>query len=198
VTSRLKLDLKKHPDSVKVRFHIGSGTGFSGAPGWEIDDIDLVGISSKPFWSFIDHADACDEKGPVVDAGLPQTVKSEQPVTLLGSGQHPTDLPLTFVWTQLEGAPVTLTQDGSPRADFKAPYTLEPLTLTFELRANDGALLSPGARVDVVVLPPDPTPFSAGGGGCSSSRPSPAGTTGGAALLGLLVVGLFARRRLRT
>jgi MYXO-CTERM domain-containing protein len=96
------------------------------------------------------------------------------------------------------GPAVTLTQDGSPRADFQAPYTLQPLTLTFELRANDGALLSPGARVEVVVLPPDPTPFSAGGGGCSTSRRSPAGTAPlGIAAFALLALGVRRRRQMK-
>jgi MYXO-CTERM domain-containing protein len=179
-----------------VRFHIGSGTGFSGAPGWEIDDIELIGISSTPFWSFIDHADACDENGPVVAAGQNQTVKSLQPVTLLGNGAHPTDLPLTFAWTQVGGPAVALAQDGSPRADFQAPSTLQPTTLTFELRANDGALLSPGARVEVVVVAPDPTEIRAGGGGCSTSQQTPARSS--AVLAGLLLVGLLVRRRGKT
>jgi hypothetical protein len=95
--------------------------------------------------------------------------------------------------------PLTLRQDGSARVDFEAPDTLEPITLTFELRANDGALLSAGSRVDVVVLPPDPTRLQASGGGCTTSGWTPARRTSSFAIplavLGLL--GLLARRRFR-
>ena len=202
VSSRIKLDLEAHPRSVRVRFHLAAGTGFSGAPGWEVDDMDLVGISSKPFWSFVGHQDLCDSKGPAADAGPRLGVKSKQMVTIVGSGSHPEDLPLAFAWTQLAGPPVVLQQDGSPQVTFEAPDTNAPVTLTLELRANDGALLSPGARVEVEVTPPDPTSLRAGGGGCSTSRRAPARTTGtslaiSAALVGLLLLGLFARRRLR-
>jgi large repetitive protein len=196
VTSRLKLDLKTHPNAVKVRFHIGSGTGFSGAPGWEIDDIDLVGISSKPFWSFVEHGDFCDENGPIVQAPEGRTVKSKEAVALIGGGAHPTELPLVYTWTQLGGPAVTLTQDGSARVDFVAPDTVSPVTLTLELRANDGALLSAGSRVEVVVLPPDPTLFQASGGGCSTSPRTPARTI--VALVVLVGLALLGRRRLRT
>jgi hypothetical protein len=202
VTSRLKLDLKIHPETVRVRFNVGSGSGVSGAPGWEIDDIELIGITSKPFWAFVDHADACDENGPIVEVPPGQTVESKQSVVLVGRGRHPLDLPLRFAWTQLAGPPVTLTQDGSPRVDFVAPDTTQPVTLTLELRANDGALLSAGGRVEVVVLPPGPTLLQAGGGGCSTSRRTPARSTRAsfgtcAVLIASLGLGLLARRRLR-
>ena len=202
VSSRLKLDLKTRPESVKVRFHLASGTGFAGAPGWEIDDIDLVGISSTPFWSFVAHADLCDENGPQAFAGPGQVVKSKQAVVLVGTGSHPTDLPIAFAWTQVGGPAVDLQQGGSPRAELVAPDTLSPITLTFELRANDGALLSAGSRVEVVVLEADPTQLRGGGGGCSTSRRTPARSTGwslaiSAGLVGLLVLGLVARRRIR-
>ena len=185
---------------MKVRFHLASGRGFLGAPGWEIDDIDLGGISSQPFWSFIDHADACDPNGPVASAGPAQVVKPKQVVTLSGSGTHPTDLPLVFAWAQLGGPAVALDQGGGPQAAFVAPDTLSPITLTFELRANDGALLSSGSRLEVLVLAPDPTVLQAGGGGCTTSKRTPTrGTRSSlalsAGLLGLLVLALVARRR---
>ena len=203
VSSRIKVDLKAHPETVTVRFRIASGTGFSGAPGWEIDEIDLGGITSKPFWSFVEHGDVCDEKGPSVSAGEPRTVKSKEAVVLEAIGTHPTELPLTYVWTQVSGPPVQLTADGSPRLAFEAPGDVkEPVMLTFSVRANDGALLSPMSRVDVQVIAADPVRFSAGGGGCSTSKRHPPrnGTSSfalAAGVLGLLALRVVVRRRQR-
>lgn len=205
VSSRIKVDLKTHPESVRVRFFHASGTGFSGAPGWEIDEVDLAGISSTPFWSFVQHADQCDAKGPTVTAGEALTVKSKQPgVTLDAAGTHPADLPLAFEWTQVEGTPVKLVTDGSPRLLFDAPDVgKETVKLVFEVRANDGKLLSPMARVDVTVVPADAIGLDVGGGGCTTSKRTGARSGeawSGMGLMGLAFLGLgvlLRRRQMR-
>ncbi|MEA2752747.1 MAG: hypothetical protein QOI41_6890 [Myxococcales bacterium] len=205
VSSRIKIDLGAHPESVQVRFRTASGSRFAGAPGWDVDDIELDGISSKPFWSFIAHADNCDPNGPTASAGNPVTVKSKaRGVTLTGSGTHPKAQPLEFVWTQVAGPTVPLATDLTEVATFDAPDVgRETVTLTFQIRADDGRLLSPAARVDVTVVPGDPVPyFAAEGAGCSTSRRAPprsaftpvAFTATGLALLGL---GILLRRRSR-
>ncbi|MDB4934431.1 MAG: Chitinase [Labilithrix sp.] len=202
VTSRIKVDLKAHPEQVQIRFVHASGTGFSGAPGWEIDDVDLVGISSKPFWSFVEHADQCDPKGPTASAGEPITAKSKQTVTLTGSATHPQELPVTFTWSQVAGPPVKLTPNEATLS-FEAPDVgTQTLVLTFALRADDGKLLSPAAHVDVTVVPADAVDFGAGGGGCSTSkRVVPRAGVSSFALtfvtLGFLALGVLARRRAR-
>jgi len=67
--------------------------------------------------------------------------------------------------------------------------------LTFSLRANDGKLLSPESRVDVMVVPADPVDFSAGGGGCTASpRTGASSLLFGAVALLFLALGIFARR----
>jgi hypothetical protein len=202
VTSRIKVDLGAHPESAMIRFRTASGSRFAGAPGWDVDDIELDGISSKPFWSFVAHADNCDPKGPSASAGDPMTVKSRAAVTLSGSGTHPMDKPLEFVWTQIGGPPVELVTDLGPAATFTAPDVgRDTVKLTFQIRADDGKLLSPAAQVDVTVVPGDPVPyFTAAGAGCSTSKRvpprsafSPVALT--AMALTFLALGILVRRQ---
>ena len=204
VSSRIKVDLKTHPDAVMIRFRTASGARFAGAPGWDVDDIELDGISDKPFWSFVPHADNCDPNGPTALAGNPVTVKSKAPVTLTGSGTHPMSKPLEFVWTQVAGPSVDVAQDLSPVATFTAPDVgRDTVTLTFQIRADDGKLLSAASRVDVTVVPADPVPyFTAGGAGCSTSKRTPPRSSFSsvafmATALGLLALGVLVRRRSR-
>jgi hypothetical protein len=204
VSSRIKVDLGTHPDNVMIRFRTASGNRFAGAPGWDVDDIELDGISSKPFWSFVAHADNCDPKGPTVTAGEPIIVKAKAPVTLTASGMHPMGKPIEFVWSQVAGAPIELAQDFSEVATFTAPDVgRDTVVLSFQVRADDGKLLSAASRVDVTVIPADPVPyFSAEGAGCSTSKRTPSRTAATswavvATALGLLGFGVLARRRLR-
>ena len=177
----MKVDLKAQPAGVMVRFRTASGQRFAGAPGWELDDIELVGISSKPFWSFVEHADQCDTKGPTAFAGDPVTVKSKQTVSLAGTASHPSDLPVELHWTQVGGPAVQLTGFTSPSLSFEAPDVgTQTVVLTFALRADDGALLSPASQVEVTVVPADPGRVRRGRGRVHD-RPARGGT-----LLGLL------------
>jgi hypothetical protein len=198
VSSRIKVDLKTKPESVQVRFFHASGTGFSGAPGWEIDMVELIGASSTPFWSFVAHADQCDPKGPSVSAGEAITVKSKQAgIPLDAAGTHPEELPLTYTWTQVEGPAVSLVSDGAARVTFDAPDVgKETVKLSFEVRADDGTRLSPLSRVDVTVVPADPTRFEASGGGCTSVAKAPraGGAWRAAGLLALSLAALGVRR----
>jgi hypothetical protein len=200
ITSKIDFALKSHPDTLQVRFRAGSSTGFSGAPGWEIDDIALDGIASKPFYSFVPHADTCDPNGPSVDAGAPSTVKARALVKLTATGSHPTNLPLTYVWTQESGPDVTTKGEG-PSVVFTAPDTPSSVTLGFAVRAHDGKLLSPASRVEVTVVPDDgsPTSLEAGGGGCAC-RTAASPKRGAPGAIGLafafaFAIGLVARRR---
>jgi hypothetical protein len=204
VSSRIKVDLGMHPASVMIRFRTASGARFAGAPGWDVDDIELDGIADTPFWSFVPHGDNCDPNGPTASAGAPLTVKSKAPVTLTGSGMHPMGKPIEFVWTQVAGPAVELGTDGSAVATFSAPDVgRDTITLTFQIRADDGALLSAASRVDVTVVPADPVPyFTAEGGGCSTSKRTPArsalpSVAFTAMALGLLALGVLVRRRSR-
>ena len=204
VSSRVKVDLKTQPASVMVRFRTASGQRFAGAPGWEIDDIELAGISSKPFFSFVEHADQCDPKGPTAFAGDPVTVQSKQMVSLDGRATHPRDLPYELHWSQVSGPAVQLTGFTSPTLTFEAPEVgTETVVLTFALRADDGALLSPASQVEVTVVPADAVGFSGRGGGCTTSKRVAPGSRAASSValtavtLALLALGVLVRRRRR-
>jgi hypothetical protein len=94
---------------------------------------------------------------------------------------------------QVEGPTVTTTGQGTLALAFTAPDVKTLVPLTFELRANDGALLSPAAKVTVQV---EPTTFIAGGAGCSAA-PNGQGDPRATALLALATLALVARGRAR-
>lgn len=200
IVTNVAADLGAHPEQVRIRFNFASGTGFSGAPGWEIDEIELKGINSKPFVGFVQHADNCDQKGPTVETNPGAiSAKSKQKVTLDGTGTHPFDAPLTYVWLQESGPPVTITGDGSTaKLEFVAPDVTQPTTMVFALRAHDGKLLSPAARTEVTLGVADPTEIGAGGNDCGCrvvAAPSSRSWSFGLGALGLVGLALIRRRR---
>ncbi len=193
VTTDIKLTLDAPADAVQIRFRAGADDN-SAEAGWDVDDITLTDVATKPFWSFVPHREECDGLGPRVSAGVGQSVPARTTVTLQGTGTHPKDLPLNFFWTQVKGPAVQLTGDRGPTPSFVAPDVPSPTPLGFALRAHDGALLSPASLVDVTVTPnvaAVDSSGSAGGGGCSSTGGADLSTWG----LGALALGLVRRRR---
>lgn len=183
-------------EAVQVRFRHGADDN-AVDKGWDIDDIELTDVASKPFYAFVAHRDLCDENGPKVNAGAGKTVPPRTQVTLAGSGTHPTNAPLTYMWSQVEGPEVTLDGKDSANLVFVSPDVTADTKLTFVLRAHDGALLSAGSRVDVTVSPAlDAVPTVSGGCGChtAESRGESAFATFG---LAALVLGVVRRRRAR-
>ncbi len=194
VTSKIDVSLPAPPESVMVRFRVGTGAGFTGADGWFVDDIEIGGATSKPFYGFVPHADACDPNGPTADAGLPQTVRALAPVSLAGSATHPADAALSYVWTQAAGPVVALRGADTATPGFEAPEVATPTVLTFVLRANDGKLVSPASRVDVTVLPSDPGAADGSSCGCRTvGAATHSSAFGASALFGLAAL-LRARR----
>lgn len=187
VSSSVAVSLPVRPESAQVRFHLGSGTGFSEAPGWEIDDIALDGLASKPFWAFVPHEDGCDPNAPTVDVGPARTVPARVHVTLLGTAEAAsTGATLAYAWTQESGPAVATRGADSPALDFDAPDVPAPTVLTFALRADDGKLVSPAARVDVTVTPYMARLSASGGCGIARGAGAPWLAGLGAALLALL------------
>lgn len=195
VTSKIDVTLPEHPEDVRIRYRVGSATGRGGADGWLVDDIELTGgVTSTPFYSFVPHADACDPNGPTTTVGPSQTVKAKAHVQLTGTATHPTDKPLTIVWTQTAGPAVTLKDGATLNPSFDAFDTGQKETVSFALRAHDGALISPAARVDIIVEPIDTKADE--GCTCSSTASSSSRSSLG---FGVALVGLAAlvRRRRR-
>jgi hypothetical protein len=191
VDSRVDVTLPQHPESVMIRFRYGATFARPG-DGWLVDDVQLDGISSTPFWSYVPQADACDPNGPSTNAGPPQVVPARATVKLAGSATHPEDKPLTYLWSQVAGPAVTLSDAATLTPSFVAPDVTDPLTISFVLRAHDGALLSAPSQVDVVVQPPS---AASEGSGCTC-RSTPGGSRGGARGLALVGLVMLAVRRI--
>jgi len=198
ITTNVNVTLKSPQASVKLRFRVGADDN-TAAVGWEIDDIALTDVASLPFWSFVPHRDECSPDAPTADAGAARAVKAKTRVSLEGRGASPEGAPLGFTWRQVAGPPVTMTDRDLATMSFDAPAVLAPTTLTFALRANDGARLSVPSNVDVVVAPEDATTLSAFGGcGCRVATPTSAPRTAWPAMA-MATAGLAAllRRRRR-
>jgi hypothetical protein len=99
---------------------------------------------------------------PTVSAGEDQSVRSGQVVTLVGAGGHPEGHPVTFMWTQLSGQPVSLSSPNARIATFTAPSVTAVTGLSFRLTVSDGVLTS-DADVRIQVSP-DPQTSSPPGG----------------------------------
>jgi predicted extracellular nuclease len=88
---------------------------------------------------------------PVADAGFDQSVGTNAPVTLNGSGSSDPDgdLPLTYYWTQTGDPAVTLSNPAAVTPTFTAPN--DPTVLTFTLVVTDSLGLSDPTPDEVVV-----------------------------------------------
>ncbi|MGB3724302.1 MAG: sialate O-acetylesterase [Glaciecola sp.] len=98
---------------------------------------------------FVDNTGA-----PTADAGANQSdIAAGATVSLDGSGSSDPDSdPLTYLWTQTAGAPVTLSSNTAQSPTFTAPDTTSAQTLSFSLVVNDGTEDSAPDTVDIGVL----------------------------------------------
>ena len=100
---------------------------------------------------------------PVADAGADQTVAAGASVTLDGSGSSdPDNDPLSYLWEQTSGEPVTITNPNSEMATFPAPSSMsQGFVLEFQLTVSDGTTSSTDSvviNVQPQLLPRLPTP----------------------------------------
>ena len=140
-------------EQIQLRFRIGTDAAV-GDYGWEIDDLEFIGIDNAPFFAIGADTSVCPE--PLVAiAGPDQMVGPEEVVFLDGTAStSETNLPLSYAWTQSAGPAVTLVDNGEGRVLFVAPQLTAEATLEFTLTVDDGNLTDTDT-VDVVVAPTD-------------------------------------------
>ncbi|MEM7662619.1 MAG: hypothetical protein AAF292_10245 [Pseudomonadota bacterium] len=103
---------------------------------------------------------------PAVSAGPDQTVSEMNLVTLAGTVTDPDDVPAVR-WTQLSGPAITLSDTTSLTPEFTAPMVPAPMSLEFQLSADDGS--NPAVSDTVTVTITD--------SGVTVSSISPAGSS---------------------
>ena len=120
------------------------------------------------------------ELPPVADAGPDQTVPEETAVTLDGSGSSdPNGDPLTYLWEQIAGPPVTLSDPTAAVTGFTAPsVTAGGSTLTFRLTVSDGAHTN-ADTVDITVTNVNQPPVANAGADQTVPEGSPVTLHGG-------------------
>jgi len=96
-----------------------------------------------------------DNQPPISDAGPDQTVNEGQLVTLDGSNStDPDDGIASYLWTQVDGDPVTLSDPTSNVTTFTAPESgQDGSNLTFQLTVTDFGGLQSTANCSVYVTP---------------------------------------------
>ncbi|MFH1809484.1 MAG: PKD domain-containing protein [Pseudomonadota bacterium] len=100
--------------------------------------------------------DAAVNHAPTAHAGADQAVPKRAVVTLDGTGSSdPEGNVLSYSWTQIAGASVTLDHTVPAQPIFAAPAAAG--VLSFELVVSDGALSSSADQVDITVTDSAPT-----------------------------------------
>jgi MYXO-CTERM domain-containing protein len=168
--------------TVKLRFRIGTdaGGGLPDYQGWYIDDIDVQGVTNKPFHLVTADAPGCN-LAPVASAGADLVVNEGTVVQLDASGSSdPDGDTITYAWSQTKGPGVTLSDAAIVNPTFTAPMVDADTPLAFQVEVSD-PLHKSTASVNVLVkdVPVMGTGGMAGAGGSSSSSGGMAGAGGG-------------------
>lgn len=132
--------------TVRLRFRaVGDEGVHRQAVGWELDDLQFVGLTAAPFPALTVDPNRCSNQPPSADAGADFAVDEGARVVLVGSGADPEGASVTLRWEQASGPPGAL-----QGAVFIAPEVVTDTPVTLRLIANDGRADS--APDDVVLL----------------------------------------------
>lgn len=138
-------------ENVRLRFRVGSDQA-AAAVGWGIDNIGVAGVTNKPFTTTVADQGLCLNQPPVANAGLARRVEERSVVSLDGSGSRDMEgAPLLFVWRQVSGPAVTLTDATTATPSFTAPEVAVDTELTFSLVVNDGNKDSAAVTLTLVI-----------------------------------------------
>ncbi|MEM1417874.1 MAG: MYXO-CTERM sorting domain-containing protein, partial [Myxococcota bacterium] len=145
-------------ETVQLRFRVGTDQSV-GAPGWEIDDLEITGSVDLAFPALVPDASDC-AGAPVADPGMPQTVFGGEAVVLDGSmSMDPDGDPLTFAWSALDPDGPMLDATDAAMVGFIAPDVTEETLYAFRLSVTDGVGSDTAdTTVNVLVAPPPPPP----------------------------------------
>ncbi|MCA8956541.1 MAG: hypothetical protein KDC87_10740 [Planctomycetes bacterium] len=114
-----------------------------------------------------------DNDAPTADAGAPQTVTEGALVALDGTGSSdPEGQPLTYIWSQISGPTVVLSDETVASPTFTAPDLLANTDLTFQLTVSDGSDVSV-ATVTITVNADDDAPTADAGADRAVAEGSP-------------------------
>jgi hypothetical protein len=104
---------------------------------------------------------------PTANAGSPQTVTANTPVTLNGTASNDPDGSIAaYAWTQTAGTGVTLLNAGTSQPSFVAPPGAATATLTFSLVVTDnlgGTSLAATVTITVITPPANVAPTASAG-----------------------------------
>ncbi|MDP3980306.1 MAG: DUF6067 family protein, partial [Chlamydiota bacterium] len=92
-------------------------------------------------------------QAPIANAGIDKTANELSTVTLNGNASYdPEDGLLTYVWSQVSGPSVTITNPNSATASFIAPEVLQDQALVFQLQVEDEEGLTNTDTVQIAIL----------------------------------------------
>lgn len=190
VDSTLDLGKAFAGKAVRLRFVVGHESE-GAAAGWEISSVALEGVDGSAFPGLVADPNACTNRVPKVTVPAPLNVVEGDTVTLSATATDEDGDDTVLTWTQVKGAPVTLTG-----ATFVAPAVTGREELRFSVVASDGLSTSVPVEWLVTVLDARAELATMGAGSVSGPIASGCGcVSGGEGGLAVGLLWLFAWRR---
>lgn len=144
-TETVNLGTSYAGQTIRFRFRIGSDDA-AAKKGWEIDDVQITGITNSPFSAVRSDPNSCTNGAPTATVGANLEVNEREQVTLSATTSDPDGDPVTVAWTQLQGPAVTVTGNT-----FTAPEVSGDTLLVFQMTASDGRAVTEPLEQQVLV-----------------------------------------------